>query len=579
MARTACFCENCGQKLSENHLCLLCQVCNIFLRQDYIATASIVTEVALERLLRVQKYLLDTPSHKSSPARPSRCSTFLFRFCTSSSFTAPPLQKTIAAGGPSRPRRRSASPQLGPSRPRCKTPDVQPGPSRVRPERVCNRASKYGDSDSDAEDTYNDNIVETPHIISRQELFEGVCVRLGFSVPDQDQPDPSDYLRVQEEYLADILQTHRQTLGLPPPAAKAFAGFTLVLTRTDLTTGEAREIEENITLHSYIFTSDDDCRRAVRGWSEEMETRLEDWITDEGSGLDLERITAHTITILRVLVPQAIGSMAFMNGSLSSLAKTHIESGLLLKYSKRLILHLPPEAHSLLLTGKGIFPYEYLDDFKKLEDANLPSIEHFFSSLTGETPAEEHDNVLKVWEAAQCRTLSDYADCYLCVNVGLLADVLIEWRSMLLTKYSLDMVNYVSLPGYAYDAFLKMTKAELELISDPLERSVRGGLTTCVRPYTVANNPLVNPSFDPEKKKRSYLLYLDFNSLYATVTSEKLAYGNIRKFSLNEKTEFVVKDLSEHDGSGNISHWIEADIRIAPDVARKTDDLPFLSTT
>jgi len=48
-----------------------------------------------------------------------------------------------------------------------------------------------------------------------------------------------------------------------------------------------------------------------------------------------------------------LDSMAFMNGSLSSLAKTHIESGLPLKYSKHLIQHLPPEAHSLLLTGKG----------------------------------------------------------------------------------------------------------------------------------------------------------------------------------------------------------------------------------
>jgi len=97
------------------------------------------------------------------------------------------------------------------------------------------------------------------------------------------------------------------------------------------------------------------------------------------------------------------------------------------------------------------------------------------------------------------------------VDVGLLADVLIEWRSMLLTKYSLDMVNYVSLPGYAYDAFLKMTKAELELISDPelarkIERSVRGGLTMCVRPYTAANNPLLNLGFDPVKEKSSYLL-------------------------------------------------------------------------
>ncbi|XP_063595417.1 uncharacterized protein LOC134772380 [Penaeus indicus] len=193
------------------------------------------------------------------------------------------------------------------------------------------------------------------------------------------------------------------------------------------------------------------------------------------------------------------------------------------------------------------------------------------NSLTGDTVTqEEYDNALKVWEAAECRTLGDYADCYLRADVGLLADVLSEWRSTLVKKYDLDMVNYVSLPGYAYDAFLKMTKAQLELISDrelarKIERSVRGGLTTCVRPHTVANNPLVNPCFNPEKEQSTYILYLDFNSLYATVMSEKLSYGNIRKLPDAEKTK-----------SDDIGHWVEVDLHVPDDVARKTDELPLL---
>ncbi|XP_037774372.1 uncharacterized protein LOC119570884 [Penaeus monodon] len=277
-----------------------------------------------------------------------------------------------------------------------------------------------------------------------------------------------------------------------------------------------------------------------------------------------------------------LDSLAFMNAGLNSLASTHIESKRPLRYSKHLVSHLPDEAQSLLLTGKGIFPYEYLDDLKKLEDTCLPPIENFYSSLTGETiTEEEYAHAHKVWDAAGCHTLGDYMECYLRVDVGLLADVVTAWRSMLTEKYGLDMVNYVSLPGYAYDAFLKMTKTSLELISDPelahkIQRSVRGGLTTCVRPFTVAKNTLVNPHHDPLKEKSNFILYLDFNSLYASVMSEKLPFGNIRKLSPREKAEFTAAGLSNHDENGDIGHWIVVDIRVPPEVARKTDELPLL---
>nr|XP_027227780.1 uncharacterized protein LOC113819787 [Penaeus vannamei] len=247
-----------------------------------------------------------------------------------------------------------------------------------------------------------------------------------------------------------------------------------------------------------------------------------------------------------------LDSLAFMNASLSSLAKTHIESSRSLRYSKHILRHLPDEAQSLLLTGKGETVTE-----------------------------EEYAHALKVWNAAGCRTLGDYLECYLRTDVGLLADVITEWRSMLAEKYDLDIVNYVSLPGYAYDAFLKMTKTNLELISDPelarkIEQSVRGGLTTCVRPLTVAKNSLVNPHHDPQKESSTYILYLDFNSLYATVMSEKLPYGNIRKLPPREKSEFIASGLTNHDESGDVGHWVVADLRVPPEVARKTDDLPLL---
>lgn len=149
-----------------------------------------------------------------------------------------------------------------------------------------------------------------------------------------------------------------------------------------------------------------------------------------------------------------------------------------------------------------------------------PLKENFYSCLTGETITEEEYALAhKVWDAAGCRNFGDYLGYYLRVDVVLLADVITEWT------WRFGIINSVSLSGYAYDALLKMIINSLELISDPqltciIERSVRGGLTTCIRPFTVAKNSFVNP----QSERGSFILYLDFNILYAAVMSKKLPY-------------------------------------------------------
>jgi len=84
--------------------------------------------------------------------------------------------------------------------------------------------------------------------------------------------------------------------------------------------------------------------------------------------------------------------------------------------------------------------------------------------------------------------------------VVLLADVITEWT------WRFGIINSVSLSGYAYDALLKMIINSLELIADPqltciIERSVKGGLTTCIRPFTVAKNSFVNRTTTRKRKE------------------------------------------------------------------------------
>ena len=63
-------------------------------------------------------------------------------------------------------------------------------------------------------------------------------------------------------------------------------------------------------------------------------------------------------------------------------------------------------------------------------------------------------------------TMGDYHDLYLKADVFLLVDVFEKFTNTCLKYYGLYPCHYFSSPGIIWDAMLKMTKTELELISD-----------------------------------------------------------------------------------------------------------------
>ena len=50
---------------------------------------------------------------------------------------------------------------------------------------------------------------------------------------------------------------------------------------------------------------------------------------------------------------------------------------------------------------------------------------------------------------------------------GDFCNMFLEWCGILKTQWALDIVNYDSLPGFAYDSFLLKTQQELEVLSSP----------------------------------------------------------------------------------------------------------------
>ena len=68
-------------------------------------------------------------------------------------------------------------------------------------------------------------------------------------------------------------------------------------------------------------------------------------------------------------------------------------------------------------------------------------------------------------------TLGDYHDVYLATDVLLLADVFETFRKTCLNHYSLDPAHFYTAPGLAWEACLKKTNVELELLTDMMHAS------------------------------------------------------------------------------------------------------------
>lgn len=94
------------------------------------------------------------------------------------------------------------------------------------------------------------------------------------------------------------------------------------------------------------------------------------------------------------------------------------------------------------VTGKGIFPYDYVDSFTKFEETTIPNIEQFFNSLTeSELEKEDYEKAVKTWEIFGIKSLGEYSDLYLFTDVILLAEVFETFRNLCISNHRLDPVH------------------------------------------------------------------------------------------------------------------------------------------
>ena len=163
-----------------------------------------------------------------------------------------------------------------------------------------------------------------------------------------------------------------------------------------------------------------------------------------------------------------------------------------------------------LLLRKGVYPYEYMDSWKRFKEESLPDKESFYSELNKEgITDEDYAHAQKVWDALNIKNLGEYHDLYVQSDTALLADVFENFRDKCIEIDELDPAHFLSAPGLSWKAFLKKTKVELELLTDTdmllmFEKGIRGGMCQATYRYAKANNKYMN-NYDKSKESLEYL--------------------------------------------------------------------------
>ena len=182
-----------------------------------------------------------------------------------------------------------------------------------------------------------------------------------------------------------------------------------------------------------------------------------------------------------------------------------------------------------------------------------------------------------VFNNFKLNNLGDYHDLYVQSDTLLLADVFENFRDMCIKVYELDPAHFLSLPGLAWQACLKKTNIELELLTDydmllMVEKGIRGGICHSIQRYAKANNKYMKNYNNNEES--SYIQYLDGNNLYGWAMSKKLPTNGFKWIGNNEIKEDFIKNYNENDTKGYI---FEVDVEYPKRLNELHSDLPFLS--
>ncbi|VVC38659.1 Ribonuclease H-like domain [Cinara cedri] len=223
------------------------------------------------------------------------------------------------------------------------------------------------------------------------------------------------------------------------------------------------------------------------------------------------------------------------------------------------------------VTQKGFYPFEYTDSLEKLDEPSLPPKEGFYNRLLeAHIKDENYKYAERVWEHFGFKTLGEYSDRYMKVDVMLLCDVFENFRNLSMDTYGVDLNYYYTAPGMAFDCALKITKVELELLPDyneviMMEAGTRSGLTQAVKRYT-----------KPTTVMFLAMILRNRNQRYGWAIVQYSSKNGFEWYDKDLSIEIILRLLDGMDDTSPVGLILDVDITYPTSLHDDHNDLPWL---
>ena len=167
---------------------------------------------------------------------------------------------------------------------------------------------------------------------------------------------------------------------------------------------------------------------------------------------------------------------------------------------------------------------------------------------------------------------------------------------MCLKEYELDPAHFLSLPELVWQARLKKTNIDLELLTDydmllMEEEGIRGGICHSIHRYAKANKKYIKNHNNNEGS--SYIRDFDANNLYGWAMSKRLPLNGFKWIDNNKTAEpsslersylersakhVINEDLiKNYDANNDKGYILEVDVKYPKRLHELHSDLSFLS--
>ena len=188
----------------------------------------------------------------------------------------------------------------------------------------------------------------------------------------------------------------------------------------------------------------------------EEERRKEKYISfNVKINVKLVGVSKDATEVYRNVQLRLIDSCRFMALSLGKLASNLDDD-----QCKHLSEFYKEEDVFMLMRCKGVYPFEYMDSWKKFEETSLPPKDVFYSRFNiNRISDQDYKHAQQVWNRItpghENITLEKYHDVYLATVVLLLAEVFQTFWDTRLKHCKLDPAHFYTALGLAWQALLK----------------------------------------------------------------------------------------------------------------------------